>query len=477
MPDVNKLMNDKDEKIEGLVKQLELEKEGKKKALNENTRLINEIDDLKRDIYIEEQKNSPEKFQQELETLKKLIKHKDKEIKGFKDSLMKLKEEFFKACDEKLESEKEYQSLQNKLSSQGSNNSQIETKLRLATKKIEDVNGKIRQADAQIEEMKMKEIDWKEKYNTLRQEKERLQDLLDKASRDRQNFKKDKNPITNERVTIEDKNISSFFKPDTNEEKGFPLSTQDERVRKKENSKKAFESNEDWEKTKEERIQELEKELKQIKQSKAPNLIDENGFLKKEGGGIGFKDIKELIESMKEWLKYNPQIELLRGLRENDKKKTGLIDSIVFYSELKINGISLKPRDQTLIDKALKDPKGFLNYIDFIYLLKGMKSSEVITNKEAPLLERKNTLKEKPLTSSEKNVVEVLKNSLVEIKKDKGLLEKQLADWKEKALNYQNQLKGLQNKFPKESGGVESGNRENVSIFNINKACFKWGSV
>lgn len=47
---------------------------------------------MKKDLEIERAKNIPEKSLHEIETLKKLIKHKDKEIKSFKDSITKLKE-------------------------------------------------------------------------------------------------------------------------------------------------------------------------------------------------------------------------------------------------------------------------------------------------------------------------------------------------------------------------------------------------
>ena len=43
----------------------------------------------------------------------------------------------------------------------------------------------------------------------------------------------------------------------------------------------------------------------------------------------------------------------------------------------------------------------------------------------------------------------------LEMKKEKDLIEKQLVNWKENAMNYQNQLKNMQNKFPKEN--IEEG--------------------
>ena len=461
MPEINKLLNEKDERIETLANQMDIDKKVKKQLETHNMGLLQEIEELKRDMFVEKEKNAPEKFAQEIETLKKLIKHKDKEIKGFKDSLMKLKEEFFKACDEKLETEKEYQSLQNKLTSQGSNNSQIETKLRLATKKIEEVNGKIRQADAQIEELKIKEIEWKEKFNNMKQEKERLQDLLDKASRDK-NRKRETSP---EKMNIEEKNIGAFFKPKENnstfqEKNGKKMVDYKER-----DVKTGFDERSDNEdKGLKARIFELEREIINLKQEKAPNLIDQNGYLQKENA-LGFKDLKDLIETIREWLKLNPQINIYKSMKENDKKKTGLLASEVLYNELKLNGINLKPRDQALMDKGLKDSKGFMNYIDFYYLLRNMKNIEINSKqKEEPILDKRMTLKEKPMTSSEKAVVEVLKNNLAEMKKEKDLLEKQLNNWKENAMNYQNQLKSLQNKFPKENVEEAIGANKNVVL-------------
>jgi hypothetical protein len=47
---------------------------------------------LRGELEIEKAKNIPEKSLHEIETLKKLIKSKDKELKGFKDAITKLKE-------------------------------------------------------------------------------------------------------------------------------------------------------------------------------------------------------------------------------------------------------------------------------------------------------------------------------------------------------------------------------------------------
>ena len=343
---------------------------------------------------------------------------------------------------------------------QGTNNSQIETKLKQATKKIEEVNSKIRSADAQIEEMKIKEIEWKEKYNKLKSEKDHLQDMLDQTTRDKNGRKRETSP---DKITIEEKNISNFLKPKFENEKK-------ERGKfKKEELKKSYEGDELQESDAHElkhRIAELEKEILYLKKEKAPNLIDQNGYLQKENS-IGFRDLKDLIETMREWLKHNPQLEIYKALKENDKKRSGILASEIFYSELKINGINLKPRDQALLDKSLKDIKGFINYIDFYFMLKNMKSCEITAkSRDEAALERKSTLKEKPLTSSEKAVVEILKNNLNEMKKEKDLLEKQLINWKENAMNYQNQLKTTQNKFPKENVG-EGGSNKNVNDMNF----------
>lgn len=51
-----------------------------------------ELEALKDDLEVERTKNIHEKSLHEIETLKKLIKSKDKEIKGFKDAITKLKE-------------------------------------------------------------------------------------------------------------------------------------------------------------------------------------------------------------------------------------------------------------------------------------------------------------------------------------------------------------------------------------------------
>ena len=494
LPDVNLLLNEKDELISGLQSQLEVEKKMKKQTNDYLLKKTQEIEDLKGELLLEQQKNAPEKYGQEIETLKKLIKHKDKEIKGFKDSLMKLKEEFFKACDEKLESEKEYQALQNKLTSQGSNNSQMETRLKQATKKIEEVNVKIRMADAEIEDMKMKEIEWKERFNTLKKEKDRLQDLLDKNIRDKQLRKPD---LKDEKTEIEEKNISEFFKPkqekkeektkEKKEEKSNKfLEKKEEKSnkflekkgeeksnrfleKKEENSNRFLEKQEEKsyglleKKEKEdfldesedlkEKINDLEKENIRLKQEKAKNIIDESGYLGK-GHAMGFKDLNNLIETMSEWFKSNPQIDFFKCMKENDKKRTGLLPSEALYAELKLCGVKLKPRDQALLDKNMKDQKGFFNYVELFYMLKGMKSCEVMKGEEK-VGQRKSILMEKPLTSSEKKEVDVLKNNLLEMKKEKDLIEKQLVNWKENAMNYQNQLKNMQNKFPKEN--IEEG--------------------
>ena len=84
MPDVNNLLNEKDERIDSLQNQLEVELQTKKQLEGNHRKLLEEIEDLKKDLMIEKDKNTPEKFMQEIETLKKLIKHKDKEVKGFK---------------------------------------------------------------------------------------------------------------------------------------------------------------------------------------------------------------------------------------------------------------------------------------------------------------------------------------------------------------------------------------------------------
>ena len=524
LPEVNKLLNDKDEMISALQSKLEVESRGKKQANEAILRMTQEIDTLKAEIMIEQQKNAPEKFAKEIETLNKLIKHKDKEIKGFKESLTKLKEEFFKACDEKLESEKEYQALQSKLNSQGSNNTQMETKLKLATKKIEEINAKMRMMDGEIEERKVKEIEWKEKFSTMKQEKDRLQDLLDKATRDK-NLRKPNLGGEKDKAEIEDKNISAFFKPksekaeeksaknrflddeDKKEEKsgfgkkegnkflekeekaGFGKKEGNKFLEKEKEEKSGFEekssflskkgeknkfleekessdgkkdgsSFEEKEKKSElkEKIKHLEKQILILKQEKAKNLIDEDGFLSNGQGksSFGFKDFNEVMNTMGDWFRSNPHIDFFKLLKENDKKRTGLLASEALYSELKMCGISLKPRDQALIDKKMKDQKGFVNYLDFYYSLKGMSSCEVLAKTdEKALMKRASTLKEKPLTSSEKKEVDVLKTNLLEMKKEKDLLEKQLANWKENAMNYQVQLRTLQNKFPKEN--IEEG--------------------
>ena len=331
--------------------------------------------------------------------------------------------------------------------------------MRLATKKIEEVNGKIRQADSQIEELKIKEIEWKEKFNNMKQEKERLQDLLDKASRDRQR----KREPSSEKMNIEEKNIGAFFKPKENN-KTFQENKWKKMVDDKEiDVKTGFDEHSDFEgKGLKGKILELERENANLKNDKAPNLIDQNGYLQKENA-LGFKDLKDLIETIREWLKVNPQINIYKSMQENDKKKTGLLASEVLYNELKLNGINLKPRDQALLDKNLKDSKGFMNYIEFYYLLKNMKNIEINSKQKGePVLEKNISLKEKPITTSEKVVVDVLKNNLAEMKKEKNLLEKQLNNWKENAMNYQNQLKSLQNKFPKEN--VEEALKSNKNV-------------
>lgn len=514
LPEVNKLLNDKDEMISALQNKLEVESRGKKQANEAIIRLTQEIDTLKAEILIEQQKNAPEKFAKEIETLNKLIKHKDKEIKGFKDSLTKLKEEFFKACDEKLESEKEYQALQSKLNSQGSNNTQMETKLKLATKKIEEINAKMRMMDGEIEERKVKEIEWKEKFSAMKQEKDRLQDLLDKATRDK-NLRKPDFGKEKDKAEIEEKNISAFFKPkseraeeksafgekkttknrflddeDKKEEKSAFGKKEGNRFLEREKEEKSgFEEKSSFLSKKEEKnrfleekessdgkreemssfvekeekaefkekIKDLERQILILKQEKAKNLMDEDGFLSNgQGKSLGFKDFNEVMNTMGDWFRNNPHIDFFKLLKENDKKRTGLLASEALYSELRLCGISLRPRDQALIDKKMKDQKGFFNYLDFYYILKGMSSCEVLAKTdEKALMKRASTLKEKPLTSSEKKEVDVLKTNLLEMKKEKDMLEKQLANWKENAMNYQVQLRTLQNKFPKEN--IEEG--------------------
>lgn len=451
LPDVHRLMNEKDQKIEDLSTQLDAEKQSKRQKDAEITRLLRENEEFQRDLYVEKEKNSAEKFKKEVDTLNKLIKHKDKEIKGFKDAISQLKAEFFKTCDEKMESDKKYESLHNKLLAQSGNNSQIETKLRLATRKIEEVNEKIRLADRQIEEMKVKEIEWKEKFSNLKQEKDRLQDLLDKTSREKPR-KKEK---TEDFVTVEEKNIGEFFKP----KKEFV------------EERKGFSSEEDEQKSRE--LKELQRQLSLLKQEKAPHLVDNNGFLQKEGS-LGFKDVRQLLDCVKEWLMINNNLDVFAGLKSNDKKKSGVLASETFYSELKLNGICLKPRDQALLDKEIKDSKGNVNYIEFFFMVKGLKCAEIITKKEEVVAkERKSILKDKTiLTSVEKNAVDTLKNTVAELKKEKESLEKQLSNWKENAINAQNQLKTLQNKFPMEYNQQQSASYSEASPQNVEKTIF-----
>lgn len=62
------------------------------------------------------------------------------------------------------------------------------------------------------------------------------------------------------------------------------------------------------------------------------------------------------------------------------------------------------------------------------------------------------------LSVVEKNTIEVLKSNIGEMRKERDLLEKQLNNWKENAVNYQNQLRVLQNKVPDQNEGRRRSN-------------------
>lgn len=65
------------------------------------------------------------------------------------------------------------------------------------------------------------------------------------------------------------------------------------------------------------------------------------------------------------------------------------------------------------------------------------------------------------MSVGERNTIDVLKSNIAEMRKEKDLLEKQLSNWKENAVNYQNQLRVLQNKVPDQN---EEKRRNNTNV-------------
>ena len=69
----------------------------------------------------------------------------------------------------------------------------------------------------------------------------------------------------------------------------------------------------------------------------------------------------------------------MKSLSENDKKLTGVVPLHVFYEELQLCGLKLKPKDQKTLEKEVGDLKGGVKYIEFGYFLKGMRCGETMT--------------------------------------------------------------------------------------------------
>ena len=70
------------------------------------------------------------------------------------------------------------------------------------------------------------------------------------------------------------------------------------------------------------------------------------------------------------------------------------------------------------------------------------------------------------MSVAERNTIEVLKSNITEMRKERDLLEKQLNNWKENAVSYQNQLRVLQNKVPDQNEEKRRNNTKVIQILN-----------
>lgn len=93
----------------------------------------------------------------------------------------------------------------------------------------------------------------------------------------------------------------------------------------------------------------------------------------------GFPSSSALAKSIQGFLERDKDSNIVKSLRENDKKNAGVVSLNVFYEELQLCGLRLKPKDQKTLEKELGDGKGGMKYLEFGYFLKGMKCGETMT--------------------------------------------------------------------------------------------------
>ena len=93
----------------------------------------------------------------------------------------------------------------------------------------------------------------------------------------------------------------------------------------------------------------------------------------------GFPSSSALAKSIQEFLERDKENNVVKSLGKNDKKNAGVVTLSVFYEELQLCGLKLKPKDQKILEKEVGDGKGGVKYLEFGYFLKGMRCDETMT--------------------------------------------------------------------------------------------------